>query len=146
MVGVTDRNKSKADRTIGPRKKTWSGQKDVRRVFIGRYNLEFFLNKFLNLPPSFESLVWLIRQWELLKDAARVNEYFQEWCDVIVDVDEHIDKETQNDLIESQWDTIPFQILHSNQFEKRLNLGKFPCEPFSLTSIFSRFWSKEGRF
>ena len=63
-------------------------------------------------------------QLKLSKDAARVNEYFQEWCDVILDVDKQINKQAQADLIEAQWDTIPFQILHSNQFENLLKLGK----------------------
>ena len=55
-----------------------------------------------------------------------MNEYFQEWCDVIIDVEKHINKQTQIDLIEAQWDTIPFQILHSNHFEKHL---KFDSDP-----------------
>jgi len=59
-------------------------------------------------------------------DAARVNEYFQEWCDVILDVETQINKQAQIDLIETQWDTIPFQILHSNQFESHLQLDSDP--------------------
>ena len=120
MVGVTDRNKSKADWSVGPRKTAWFGQKDFRRVFIGSQQANFS-----NLTSSDESVTWLIGQWKLSKDAARVNEYFQEWCDVILDVDKQINKQAQTDLIEAQWDTIPFQILHSNQFENLLKLGKF---------------------
>ena len=121
MVGVTDRNKSKADWSIGPRKKTWFGQKDFRRVFIG------YQESWVRMPIfqfGFERGIWLASQLKLSKDAARVNEYFQEWCDVILDVDKQINKQAQADLIEAQWDTIPFQILHSNQFENLLKLGK----------------------
>ena len=66
----------------------------------------------------------------MTKDAARVNEYFQEWCDVIIDVEKHLNKQTKIDLIEAQWDTIPFQILHSNQFENLLKLGKFEYQKY----------------
>jgi len=53
-----------------------------------------------------------------------------------LDIDKQINKQAQTDLIEAQWDTIPFQILHSNQFENLLKRGKFEYQKKIFISIF----------
>ena len=53
-----------------------------------------------------------------------------------MDIDKQINKQAQTDLIEAQWDTIPFQILHSNHFENLLKLGKFEYQKKIFIPIF----------
>ena len=42
MVAITNRNKSKTNRSFGRRKKAWFGQKNFRQDFIDFHNLKIF--------------------------------------------------------------------------------------------------------